>query len=220
MLVNLPSRLGDAAAPPPELSPDDWMLIAPDTPPVTDPALNQQTAPTAADAPAWWDVWGQLNKAAADLDAATAALEKNRAYALSRANLAQDFLDREQELQTAKERLTWIRDAIKSVLGFFGVQLQGLGFIPLITIGVAAAAVAYIVKQAADTWALSKKIDEQQRLEAKGLTPTAASKIVAGEVNAGSFTQTLTSAKGLIVAVTVLGSLYVGYKIAKRAGLL
>ncbi len=217
MFVHISRRgqpLGDAAT---DLFPDAGSVLNPDTP---IPDTTAQETPAASDGPAWWDLWGKLKAASDDLDAAIAKLESQRAYAMTRPELAQQVIEREAELQTAKARVAWVRDAIKSVLGFFGIQLSGLGFLPLIPIAVAAAAVAYIAKQAADTWALSKKIEEQQRLEAKGVSPTTASRIVQSEVNAGSITQTITSARGLVVALSVAGGLFVAYKVAKRLGYL
>ncbi len=135
---------------------------------------------------AWYDVWGRLKKAAADLDAAVNALDAQRDFALSRPDLAEDWQVKRDEIETARGRVTWLRDAIKSTMSFFGVELSGLGFLPLIPLAVVTAGVAYIANLAAESWALSKKIGEQQRLEARGLTPQQAAALVQQNAAAGT----------------------------------
>ena len=127
----------------------------------------------------WWNLWGRLQAAARDLDAAVARLQGQRAYALSRPNLRADYEAKIAEIETARGRIVWLRDAIRSVMSFFGVELSGLGFIPLIPIAAVAAGVAFVAKLAADSITLSKRIGEQQRLESQGVPPAEAAKIVA-----------------------------------------
>lgn len=131
-----------------------------------------------ADQLAWYDVWGQLKQAAADLDGAVAALDAQQGYALSRPELAAEWRAKRQEIEDARGRVTWLRNTIKSVMSFAGVELSGLGFLPLIPLAAITAGVAYIANLAADAWALSQKIGEQQRLESRGLTPEQAAAIV------------------------------------------
>lgn len=131
-----------------------------------------------ADQVAWYDVWGQLNRAATDLDAAVAALQGQRAYALARPDLGDAWQAKMDEIASARGRVAWLRDTIRSVLSFFGVQLQGLGFLPLVPIALVTAGVAYIANLASSAWELSKNIEEQRRLESGGLSPQQASAIV------------------------------------------
>jgi len=144
------------------------------------------TAVTDPDQLAWYDVWGQLKKSATDLDGAVAALDAQRDYALARPELATDWQAKRDEIETARGRVTWLRDAIKSTMSLFGVELAGLGFLPLIPIAVITAGVAYIANLAAEAWALSQKIGEQQRLESKGMTPAQAAAIVQSTAAAGA----------------------------------
>jgi hypothetical protein len=153
----------------------------------------------------WWDLWGKLKDAAADLDAAARALEAGREFALARPGLREEYRARVAELQTARSRLTWARDAIRSVFGFFGVELSGLGFVPLIPIAAAGAAVAFVAAQAADTWKLAKKIEEQQRLEARGIAPAEAARIVQSTASAGSMAAAFSGAVGHVALLGALG---------------
>ena len=128
----------------------------------------------AEDEAAWYDVWGKLNRAALDLDAAVRSLESQRAYALARPALAGQWQGKMAEIETARGRVTRLRDTIKSVMSFFGVALSGvsgLGFLPLIPIAGVAAGVAYVASLAASAWELSTKIEEQRRLESRGVIP-------------------------------------------------
>jgi hypothetical protein len=133
----------------------------------------------------WWNAWGQLKKAAADLDAAVQSLESQRGYALARPELAAQWQAKRSEIESARGRVTWLRDTIRSVMSYFGTELQGLGFLPLIPIALVTAGVAYVANIAASAWELSRKIGEQQRLEQGGLTPAQASVIVRGNAAAG-----------------------------------
>lgn len=144
-------------------------------------------APQTAEQLEWWNLWGKLQAAARDLDAAVAKLQGQRAYAMSRPALAAEYQQRLTEIETARGRIVWVRDAIKSALGAVGIQLSGLAGLGLIWIPVsaAAAAVAYVAKLAADSWALAKKIDEQRRLEGQGMTAAQASAIVEKTASAG-----------------------------------
>ena len=167
----------------------------------------------AEDETAWYDVWGKLNRAAADLDAAVRALESQRVYALARPGLRDDWQAKMDEIETARGRVTWLRDTIKSVMSFFGVNLSGLGILPLIPIAGIAAGVAYVASLAASAWELSKKIEEQRRLESRGLTPQQASAIVSRNAGAGtglSTTQMLMIGGALLVGVLVLPKLFPG----------
>lgn len=137
------------------------------------------------DQAAWYDVWGRLKGAAKDLDAAVQSLESQRAYALARPDLRAAWQSKMSEIESARGRVTWLRDAIRSVMSFFGVELQGLGFLPLIPIALVTAGIAYVANIAASAWELSQKISEQQRLEQRGMTPQQASAIVRGNAAAG-----------------------------------
>lgn len=150
----------------------------------------------------WYDVWGKLKSAAADLDSAVAELQSRRSYAMSRPELAADYNSQMSDIESARSRVTWLRDTIRSVLGAFGVQLDGLGFVPLIPIAVVTAGVAYIANLAASAWSLTKRIDEQQRLEAQGMTPQQASAIITRNAEAGTLTGAI---KEAVPALVVLG---------------
>lgn len=140
----------------------------------------------ADDQVAWYDVWGRLKAVAADLDGAVAALERQRPYALARSSLAEEWRAKMDEIETARGRVTWLRDAIRSTMALFGVDLSGLGVLPLIPLSVIAAGVAYIASLASSAWELSKKIEEQRRLESSGVSPAEASRIVSANAAAGS----------------------------------
>lgn len=153
---------------------------------------TQTTAPAPSDSDqvAWWNLWGKLQQAAKDLDAAVVRLQSQQAFAMSRPELASSYAQQMADIQTARDRVTWWRDSIRTVLGFFGVNLSGLGSLGFIWIPITAAiaGVAYVAKVAADAWALSKTIDEQQRLEARGVAPTQAAQIAQGNARAATGT--------------------------------
>lgn len=142
------------------------------------------TVPAPAEQAEWWNVWAKIKAASAQLDGAVAKLQTQAAYAMSRPNLSGDFKAITASIESARAKLIWMRDAVKSALGYFGVELNGLGFLPLIPIAIIAAGVAYVAKLAADAWALSARIDEQRRLESTGMSPAQAAQI-AKQTNPG-----------------------------------
>lgn len=151
----------------------------------------------------WWNIWGKLQAAARDLDAAVTQLQQQRAYALARPNLRAEFEAQEQEIESARGRVAWLRDAIKSVMSFFGVELSGLGFVPLIPIAVVTAGVAYIANIAASAWSLSKRIDEQRRLESQGVPPAQAAQIVTQTSSAGGMFSGFKDVKDVMVLLAL-----------------
>lgn len=156
----------------------------------------------ANDQVAWYDVWGRLKTVAADLDGAVAELERQRPYALARAGLAEEWQAKMEEIETARGRVTWLRDAIRSTMALFGVELSGLGVLPLIPLSVITAGIAYIASLASSAWELSRKIDEQQRLESRGVPPAEASRIVSANAAAGS-----SDVAGTVKTVAVVGGI-------------
>ncbi len=163
----------------------------------------------ADDQVAWYDVWGRLKTVAADLDGAVAELERQRPYALARPGLREEWQTKMEEIATARGRVTWLRDAIRSTMALFGVELSGLGVLPLIPLSVIAAGVAYIANLASSAWELSKKIEEQRRLESRGVSPADASRIVSANAAAGSSGVTGTLKTVAIVGGGVFLLLYV-----------
>lgn len=142
------------------------------------------TTTVPAEQTEWWNVWQKIKGASAQLDGAVAKLQSQADYALSRPNLSADYKAITSSIESARSKLLWLRDAVKTALGYFGVELNGLGILPLIPIAVVAAGVAYVAKLAADAWALSARIDEQRRLEQTGMTPAQAAAI-AKQTNPG-----------------------------------
>lgn len=128
----------------------------------------------------WWNVWAKIKAASTQLDNAVARLQSQAAYAMARPDLRTQFEPMMASIESARSKLLWWRDAVKSTLNYFGAGLEGvggLGFLPLIPIAVVTAGVAYVAKLAADAWALSSRIDEQRRLESTGLSPAQAAQI-------------------------------------------
>ena len=132
---------------------------------------------TPAEQTEWWNVWGQIKAASAQLDGAVAKLQSQAAYVKSRPNLRADFNAITSSIESARAKLMWLRDAVKGTLNYFGAGLSGLGFLPLIPIAIVTAGVAYVAKLAANAWALSARIDEQRRLESTGMSPAQAAQL-------------------------------------------
>jgi hypothetical protein len=90
------------------------------------------------------------------------------------AQLRQSIGDTLQRIESA---VGWVKNAGDWLKSAFG--LNGLGVVPLVIgIGAITAALAAITKFLADAWSLSKRIEEQQRLEATGLTPQEAAGVM------------------------------------------
>lgn len=163
------------------------------------------TPPAGENQRAWYDLWGKLQDTVADLDNAVAALQARADYALSHPMLASEYQEQLDSVEAARDRAQWVRDTIKNALGAFGLQLSGLGGLGFIwiPITVAVAAVAWLGSKAADVWALTKKIDEQRRLEGQGLSPDQASAVISHTASAGTSPGLLQQLGGTIGTITV-----------------
>lgn len=147
-----------------------------------------QPAPTGETAE-WWNAWGKLKSAIAQLDDAVVKLEASRAYALGRPNLAPEYRAKMAEVQAMRDRAVWLRDTIRSVMKTFGVELSGLsglGIAPALVWPAVVAGVAWIGGKALDLWQFAKKVDEQRRLESQGVAPQQAAAIVERQAAAGA----------------------------------
>lgn len=152
----------------------------------------------------WYDAWGKLKQIAAQLDQSVASLQANRAFALSRPDLAPAYNAKMAEVESMRSKAIWVRDAIKQAMAYFGVQLQGvsgLGFVPLLVWPAVAGAVAWLGSKALDMAAFAQMVNEQKRLEAQGVAPGQAADLVRRQKEAGSLADAIKS----LVPVVVLG---------------
>lgn len=138
----------------------------------------------------WWDVVGKLRELGSQIDAVINKLQGQQSDAardpalageyatiMSRAaslrDTTRDYLAKaDAVIQWTRGAGAWIADA---------VGLNSLGVIPVIIgVGAITLAIAAGTKFLADAWALSKRIDEQHRLEGRGLSPQDAARTVQG----------------------------------------
>lgn len=151
----------------------------------------------------WWNLVAQFRDAASRVDAVLSTLRGQEGVARSDPGLSSEYdaiMGRAAELRATiasylgkiETAMGWLRsltsavpfsesspDAPQGTMEAEGWSLNGLGAIPII-IGVAAisAALAAVTKFLTDAWALSRRLQEQARLEASGLTPQQAAAIV------------------------------------------
>lgn len=123
-------------------------------------------------------------------------------FMLALDNLASRKRDAQRSPQLATEYATLMRQGsvikstiesvsgtIDKVMAFFkGVTgMSALNVVPLLPIALITGAIAAIAKWTTDAYTFSKKLDEVQRLEAKGLTPQQAADVVARNAPAPLF---------------------------------
>lgn len=148
----------------------------------------------------WWNLVAQFRDAASRVDQVLATLRGQESIARRSAALSADYdaiMGRAAALRSTiadylgkiETAMSWFRqvvpfsesspDAPQGTWDAEGWGLNGLGAIPII-IGVAAisAALAAVTKFLTDAWALSRRLQEQARLEAGGLSPAEAAAIV------------------------------------------
>jgi hypothetical protein len=136
----------------------------------------------------WWNLVARFRQAAAQVDQVLERLRAQEDAARSDPGLSSQYdaiMQRAAELRATiadylgkiDAAVQWLKGAGAWIADAFG--FNGLGALPVL-IGVAAiaAALAAVTKFLTDAWALSKRIDEQQRLEARGLTPQEAAAVV------------------------------------------
>lgn len=151
----------------------------------------------------WWNLVARFKEAAARVDQVLDTLRGQEAAARQSPGLSAEYdqvMRRAAELRaTIADLLARISGAVDWVRGAgdwfsqtFG--LSGLGVVPVV-IGVAAitAALAAVTKFLTDAWSLSKRIDEQIRLEGQGLTPQEAAAVVERSTQSSAGRQFLVS---------------------------
>ncbi|MEN9924366.1 MAG: hypothetical protein RL268_492 [Pseudomonadota bacterium] len=146
------------------------------------------TAVTETQSAAWWDLVARFKAAAQQVDQVLNTLRTQEGAARSDPALSGQYdaiMGRAAALrQTIGDYLSKIDTAVQWVKGAGqwvadAVGLNGLGFVPvLIGIGAITAALATVTAFLSDAWALSKRIEEQHRLEARGLSPQEAAQVV------------------------------------------
>jgi hypothetical protein len=136
----------------------------------------------------WWNLVARFREASQRVDQVLATLWSQEATARTNPALSSEFdvvMNRAQQLRASiadtlsriDGAVSWVRDAGDWLKSAFG--LQGLGIVPLVIgIGAITAALAAVTKFLTDAWSLSKRIEEQQRLEATGLTPQEAANVM------------------------------------------
>jgi hypothetical protein len=169
----------------------------------------------------WWNLVAKLRAASTELDAVLGKLRTQESVARSKPELSAEYdslMGRAASLRnTISDYLSklsgvvdWARDAGDWIMRATG--LQGLGVVPVI-IGVAAiaAAVAGVTKFLTDAYALSRKLDEQQRVEqiarASGMSPIEAAREASGIVErtaGGSVMSTMFKAAAPFLAIAGL----------------
>lgn len=136
----------------------------------------------------WWNLVARFRQAAAQVDQVLDRLRAQEGAARSDPALSSEFdsiMRRAAELRATigdylakiDAAVQWLKGAGSWISDVFG--FNGLGALPaLIGIGAIAAALAAVTKFLTDAWALSRRIEEQQRLEARGLSPQEAAAVV------------------------------------------
>jgi len=169
--------------------------------------------PAAPQSAEWWNLVAQLRDGEAKVREVLARLAQQESAARSNPSLSGEYdaiMSRARSLQAtissylsaAGAAVDWVKDAAASVKSAFG--FEGLGIVPVVLGGAAiAVALALVTKFLADAWALSKRLDEQVRLEGQGLTPQQASAVVyrtTGDSAASSWLKQLLPVLGIGVA--------------------
>lgn len=169
--------------------------------------LGEVTA-SQADESAWYDVWGKLKQLGAQIDQAVVSLQANASYAMSRPNLAPVFQQKLADVESMRSKATWLRDTIRKAMSAFGVELSGLGIVPVaaaVLWPVAVAGVSWLGTKALDLWKFSQLVDEQRRLEEGGMSPQAAAALVASKADAGTIGGALKAAGPVLIGAGVIG---------------
>ena len=150
-----------------------------------------------------------LDKLRGQEDAARASPGLSMEYdtIMQRANLLRaSIADTLGRIDSAVQWVKGAGDWLKSAFG-----LSGLGVVPVVIgIGAITAALAAITKFLVDAWSLSKRIEEQQRLEARGLSPQQAAAIVEQGTGSSAGRQFVTS----LIPFAALA--LVGYFLARK----
>lgn len=169
----------------------------------------------------WWNLVAKFRQAAGQVDQVLARLREQEPAARGSAALSAEYdeiMGRASSLRATiadylgriDSAVQWLKGAGAWVSEAFG--LNGLGAIPaLIGIGAVAAALAAVTKFLTDAWSLSKRIEEQQRLEARGLSPQEAAAVVERTAIASAGSQWIKLLAGG-VALGVVGWLIVNHR--------
>ena len=169
----------------------------------------------------WWNLVARFRQAAAQVDDVLSRLRSQEAAARTSAALSAEYdevMARASSLRATiadylgriDAAVQWLKGAGAWISEAFG--LNGLGALPaLIGIGAIAAALAAVTKFLTDAWALSKRIEEQQRLEARGLSPQDAAAVIERTTTASASSQWLKWLAGA-AAVGVVGWLVVNHR--------
>jgi len=142
------------------------------------------TTATKGEEVAWYNLVGQFRAKAQQFEQIYNKLMSDQSYALSNPALASDYRALLQIGRVTRAKIIATRNKIDSVIGWLKglVGMNELGFIPLIPIAIVAASLAAITKWVTDAYAMSARIDEAKRLEAKGVPPERAAKIAGRRV--------------------------------------
>ena len=167
----------------------------------------------ATQAAQWWDLLGKFREASANVDAVLARLRSQEDAARRNAILSREFDAMMSRAATMRagiaSTLQTIEGAIASLRGLVdwipGLGTLGNPLLPVLGVAAVAASLASITKFLVDAWALSKRIDEQMRLEAAGLTPQEAAGVVARVTQEGAG-QSL--AMSIVKPLAIGGALY------------
>lgn len=136
----------------------------------------------------WWNLVARFRQAAGQVDQVLTRLRQQEGAARSSPELSSEYdavMRRAVELRATiadylgriDSAVQWLKGAGAWIADTFG--LNGLGAIPaLIGIAAIAGALAAVTGFLTDAWSLSKRIEEQQRLESRGLSPQEAAAIV------------------------------------------
>lgn len=173
----------------------------------------------------WWDLVARFRQAAAQVDQVLDRLRSQEGAARRDAALSAEFdsiMGRAAELRATiadylgkiDTAVQWLRGAGSWIAETFG--FGNLSALPVL-IGVAAiaAALAAVTKFLTDAWSLSKRIEEQQRLEATGLTPAQAAAVMDRSILGSAGSQWLKILGG-VAALGVVGWVIVNH--ARRHG--
>lgn len=169
----------------------------------------------------WWNLVAQFREAASSVDQVLATLRSQEGTARRDAALSSEYdaiMGRAASLRSTiadylgkiETAMGWFRqvvpfsesspDAPQGTWEAEGWGLNGLGAIPII-IGVAAisAALAAVTKFLTDAWSLARRLQEQARLEASGLSPQEAAAVVERTVGESAASSIVKSAGKVVL---------------------
>lgn len=176
------------------------------------------TQPTSEETTAWYDLVGKFRNLANQFMSSWNYLLSQQAYVNAHPELKSDYtalMSRGVSLRsTIESTLSTIQGAMDWLKNWFG-----LGLIPLIPIAVLAGSIALVTKWVTDAYALKARIDEQQRLEAKGLTPQQAANVLkqsAGEPSKGIFDTLAANVQNIAIGAVVIGGVLIGVRYMRR----